>query len=140
MTDLRELAQGLMDGTAAGADLDVTIEKYIAEDFVEHEDVTGFEHLSGRELPRQMFGGMHAAFPDFHIDVHDLLQDGDKVVARVTMSGTHQGEFMGMPPTGNRFEMDAIEILQYRDDLVVAHWGVMDRAGMMEQLSAGIGV
>ena len=140
MTDIKELAQGLFDGSVAGADLDATIDKYVAEDFVEHEDVSGFEHLSGREIPRQMFAGMHAAFPDFHIDVHELLQDGDKVVARVTMSGTHEGEFMGMPPTGNSFSMDAIEILQYRSDQLVAHWGVMDRAGMMEQLSAGVGV
>jgi steroid delta-isomerase-like uncharacterized protein len=137
MTDIKELAQGLMDGSAAGADLDATIDRYIAEDFVEHEQVAGMEHLTGRDLPRQMFGGMHAAFPDFRIDVHELLAEGDKVVCRITMSGTHQGEFMGMPPSGNRFAMDAIEIMQAKDDKFVAHWGVMDRAGMIEQLSAG---
>ncbi len=80
---------------------------------------------------------MHAAFPDFRVDVHEMLQEGDKVVARITMAGTHRGEFMGMPATGNQFAIDAIDILQFRDDKAIAHWGVMDRAAMMEQLMGG---
>jgi steroid delta-isomerase-like uncharacterized protein len=80
---------------------------------------------------------MHAAFPDFHVDVHDILQDGDKVVARITMAGTHEGEFMGMPASGNRFAINAIDIMEFRDNKCAAHWGVMDMAAMMEQLMAG---
>lgn len=138
MTDSKALAQGMYDDVAGGGDIDALIEKYMAEDFVEHEAIPGLEG-QGRETPRQMFEMMHAAFPDFRMDVHELLQDGDKVVARATMAGTHQGEFMGMPATGNRFEINVIDILQFRGDKVVAHWGVMDSAAMMEQLGAGPG-
>jgi steroid delta-isomerase-like uncharacterized protein len=84
-----------------------------------------------------MFKMMHAAFPDFRIDVHEMLEDGDKVVARITMAGTHEGEFMGMPASGNKFAIDAIDILQFRHGKASAHWGVMDRAAMMEQLMGG---
>ena len=79
---------------------------------------------------------MLAAFPDFRATVHELLQDGDKIVARVTFGGTHQGEFMGVPASGNQIQWDAIDILQFRDDKAVAHWGVMDMAAAMSQMGA----
>ncbi len=76
------------------------------------------------------------AFPDFRATVHELLQDGDKVVARVTFSGTHQGEFMGIPASGNHVEWSVIDIIEVRGDKAVAHWGVMDMAGAMAQMGA----
>ena len=134
MTDLKATAQGMFDAIAAGNDIDAAIDTYMAEDFVEHEAVPGMG--STRDTPRQMFTMMHAAFPDFAVEVHEMLQDGDKVVARITMGGTHQGEFMGVPASGNRVGVDAIDILQFRADKCIAHWGVMDMAGMMEQMGA----
>jgi hypothetical protein len=65
-----------------------------------------------------------------------MLQDGDKVAVRATFSGTQQGEFMGVPASGNGVEWAVIDILQFRDDKVVAHWGVMDLAGAMAQMGA----
>ena len=135
MTDLKPVVQGMMDSLRAGTDVDAMVEQYIAEDFVEHEALPGME--TTREAPRQMFKMMLSAFPDFRADVQDLLQDGNKVVARSTFSGTHQGDFMGMPATGNRFEINVIDIMEFRDDKCIAHWGVMDSAAMMEQLGAG---
>jgi len=64
----------------------------------------------GLEGVKQLFASLHAAFSDFHIDVEDMIAEGDKVVARVRGSGTHQGEFMGIAPTGNRVEFSAIDI------------------------------
>jgi predicted ester cyclase len=77
---------------------------------------------------------MHAAFPDFRMEVLEMLQDGDKVVTRLKMRGTHQGEFMGVPASGNQIEVDTIDIMQFRDDKAIAHWGVMDFAAMMQQI------
>jgi predicted ester cyclase len=68
--------------------------------------------------------------------VTDLLHDGDKVGAHVTFSGTHKGDFMGVPASGNRVEWSVIDLLQLRDDKCVAHWGVMDMAGAMAQMGA----
>lgn len=134
MTDLKALTQGMMDGINVVTDIDASVDKYMAEDFVEHEPIPGMDQ--SRETPRQMFKMMHAAFPDFHMDVKEMLQDGDKVVSRATMAGTHQGDFMGMPPSGKSFEINVIDIMQFRDDKVIAHWGVMDMAGLMEQIGA----
>jgi steroid delta-isomerase-like uncharacterized protein len=134
MTDYKALAQQMFDDVRAGSDIDAAIERYMAEDFVEHEAIPGMDNT--RETPRRLFKMMHAAFPDLHVVVHDIMQDGDKVVARVSFVGTHQGEFMGLPASGNAVDISAIDIMQFRGDKVVAHWGVMDMAGAMAQMGA----
>ena len=135
MTHHRELAQQMFDAMTGDADVDAMIDRFLAEDFVEHEAIPGMG--ATRDTPRQLFTMMHGAFPDFRATVHELLEDGDRIVARVTFSGTHQGEFMGMPASGNPVAWNAIDILQFRDDKVVAHWGVMDMAAAMAQMGAG---
>jgi steroid delta-isomerase-like uncharacterized protein len=133
MSDYKALAQEMF-GSIAGGDVDATVDRYLAEDFVEHEVLPGMDHT--RDTPRQLFKLMHAAITDLHVDVHDLLQDGDKVVARVSFVGTHTGEFMGVPASGNPVDIGAIDILQFRGDQCVAHWGVMDMAGALAQMGA----
>lgn len=109
------------------------IDEVIADDFVEHESLPpGIPN--GKEAPVAMAKMIRAGFPDFHVTVEDMLQDGDKVVARVRFAGTHRGEFMGIPPTSNAFDIPVIDIIEFRDGKAIAHWGVMDMAGMMEQL------
>lgn len=134
MADFKALAQEMYESVVPGQDIDAMVDRFMAEDFVEHEAIPGMG--ATRDTPRQLFKMMFASFPDFRIEVHELLQDGDKVTARVTFSGTHQGEFMGLPASGNRVEWSAIDILQFRDDKAVAHWGVMDMAGAMAQMGA----
>jgi steroid delta-isomerase-like uncharacterized protein len=134
MSDYKSLAREMFDAIAAG-DVDEAVDKYIAEDFVEHEEVPGMDHT--RETPRQLFKMMQAAFTDFRVEVHDLIQEDDKLVARVSFLGTHTGEFMGVPASGNAVSIDAIDILQFRDDQCVAHWGVMDMGAAMAQMGAG---
>ncbi|MEZ5116745.1 MAG: ester cyclase [Candidatus Nanopelagicales bacterium] len=135
MSDYKALAQQVYDGMNAGQDIDAWIDRFVAEDFVEHEAMPGMP--TGREAPREMFAVFAAALPDYSVTVHELLQDGDKVVARMTFSGTHRGDFMGVPASGNRVEFAAIDIMQFRDDKIVAHWGVTDVAGLMAQMGAG---
>jgi predicted ester cyclase len=78
-----------------------------------------------------------AAFPDLRMEAEDVLVSGDKAVARVRATGTHQGEFIGMPATGKRIEVPVIDIMRFGDDgLVHEHWGLFDSLGMMQQLGA----
>jgi steroid delta-isomerase-like uncharacterized protein len=135
MSDYKAVAEEMFGAIAAGGDVDAAVDKYMAEDFIEHEEIPGMG--STRDTPRQLFKMMHAAITDFHVDVHDLLQEGDKVVARVSFVGTHTGEFMGVPASGNPVDINAIDILQFRGDQCVAHWGVMDMAGALAQMGAG---
>ena len=78
-----------------------------------------------------------SAFPDLRMHPDDILVSGDKAVARVTVTGTNHGEFMGMPATGRHVEVQAIDIMRFGDDgLVREHWGVVDAMAMMQQLGA----
>jgi len=107
----------------------------IADDFVEHEETPGLEPT--KEGVKQFFHMYRAAFPDLRMEPQDVLASGDKVVARARATGTNQGEFMGMPATGKRVDVQLIDIIRFGDDgLAREHWGVFDALGMMQQLGA----
>ena len=88
----------------------------------------------GLEGARQTLGMFLSAFPDLHFTVEDLIAEGDEVVARVTMSGTQQGAFMGIPPTGKHVTITGIDINRFVGGKSVEHWVEMDTLGMMQQL------
>jgi steroid delta-isomerase-like uncharacterized protein len=105
----------------------------VADDFVEHEEVT--DRPPTKEGTLEFFRYLLTAFPDMQMDVDDVLTDDDKAVARVTTTATHQGEFVGVPPTGARVQMQLIDIMRFNDDgLVCEHWGVADMLSLMQQL------
>jgi steroid delta-isomerase-like uncharacterized protein len=105
----------------------------LADDFVEHEETPGLAPT--REGVKEFFRMYIGAFPDLRFDAEDVLASGDKVVARVRVTGTHEGEFMGMPATGKRVDVQAIDIVRFGDDgLAREHWGVFDALAMMQQL------
>jgi len=107
----------------------------IAEDLVEHEEVPGYE--STKAGVKQLFNMYRAAFPDLRMEPQDIIVSGDKVVARVRATGTHKGEFMGMPATGKSVDVELIDIIRFGDDgLAHEHWGVVDSLKMMQQLGA----
>ena len=86
---------------------------------------------------QQLFRMYRAAFPDLRMQAEDVLVSGDKVVARVHVTGTHDGEFMGMAATGRRVDVQLIDITRFGEDgLAREHWGVFDALGMMQQLGA----
>jgi steroid delta-isomerase-like uncharacterized protein len=105
----------------------------LADDFVEHEETPGLAPT--KEGVTEFFRMYIAAFPNLRMDAEDVLASGDKVVARVRVTGTHEGEFMGMPATGKDVDVQAIDIVRFGDDgLAREHWGVFDVMGMMQQL------
>ena len=105
----------------------------LADDLVEHEETPGLAPT--REGVMDFFRMSRAAFPDMRMDVEDVVAAGDKVVARARLTGTHHGEFMGMPATGKHVDVQLIDIMRFGDDgLAHEHWGVMDALAMMQQL------
>jgi steroid delta-isomerase-like uncharacterized protein len=107
----------------------------LAEDFVEHEEMPGLE--PSKEGVKQLFHMYRAAFPDLRMEAQDVLVSGDKAVARVRATGTHQGEFLGMAATGKSVDVQLIDITRFGDDgLAREHWGVFDALAMMQQLGA----
>ena len=105
----------------------------LADDFVEHEETPGLAPT--REGVMEFFRMYRAAFPDVHMHVEDVLPSGDKVVSRMRATGTHEGEFMGMPATGKSIDVPFVDIIRFGDDgLAREHWGVFDAMRMMQQL------
>ena len=76
------------------------------------------------------------AFPDCTFTVENMVAEGDKVAYQVTIRGTHQGAFMGIPPTGNKLEMRDTSIKRIVNGKFVESWGTMDSLSMMQQLGA----
>ena len=85
---------------------------------------------------RQMMSALLDAFPDSRFSVDDIITEGDKVVARHHMEGTHQAPFQGIPATGQRVRIDAIAIFQVKHDKITGIWLSADFLGLMQQLGA----
>lgn len=90
----------------------------------------------GREGAKQVFNMFRAAFPDLHFTVEDQVAEGDKVVSRLTVRGTHRGQFQGIPPTGKTVTVGLIDIFRIAGGKGVERWGQMDSMGLMQQLGA----
>jgi steroid delta-isomerase-like uncharacterized protein len=75
---------------------------------------------------KETFSEAREGFPDLSITVEDLMAEGDRVAARVTMRGTHRGEFQGIAPTGKRVEVRAIDMFRISNGKIVEHWGHAD--------------
>ena len=105
----------------------------LADDFVEHEVTPGLAPTKAGVL--QFFHMNLAAFPDFRMTPEEILPSGNTVVARVRLTGTNRGSFMGMPATGKPVDIQLIDIIRSGDDgLAHEHWGVVDALAMMQQL------
>ncbi|UCC88427.1 MAG: ester cyclase [Anaerolineales bacterium] len=128
----KALFRRVMDEVFVGGNTSL-IDELFAPNFVEHEELPpGIP--AGAEGVKQLSSMFLSAFPDFKATIEDLIAEGDKVVARATWSGTHQGEFMGIPPTGKRISIQVIDIVRFAGGKFVEHWGQMDNMTMMQQL------
>jgi len=112
-----------------------TLDEIFAADFVEHEELPG-GIPSNREGVKMLTAGLRAGFPDFKFTIDDMVAEGDKVVVRSTWTGTQNGEFMGMPPSGRSISFGVIDIVRFADGKFAEHWGQMDGMRMMQQLGA----
>jgi steroid delta-isomerase-like uncharacterized protein len=92
----------------------------------------------GKQLEehRQTNAALAAAIGDFAMKVQDTVSDGDKVAARITITGKHIGDFMGQPASGKRFEIEEILIAAFRDGRISRVWRVYDMYSLMKQLGA----
>lgn len=114
-------------GNLAAAD------ELIAPDCINHEVPHGMNN-HGPESVRQVVTMLRTGFPDLHFTIEELVAEGDTVAARVTLSGTHLGSFMGMAPTGRSFRQAQMHFVRFRDGKSIEHREVRDDLGMMQQL------
>jgi steroid delta-isomerase-like uncharacterized protein len=91
---------------------------------------------SGAAALKRVMAMLHRAFPDLHIAIEDVIAEGDKVVARNTVTGTHRGQYMALAPTGRTVRYDEIFICRFANGRITEIWGVVDVLSQMKQLGA----
>ncbi|QIN83021.1 ester cyclase [Rubrobacter tropicus] len=111
---------------------EAALEELFAEDVVDHGAIPG--QPSGREGHKYQLTLFRNAFPDLHVTTEDIFSEGDKVVSRWTARGTHQGELMGIAPTGNGVTIKGIDVLRIVEGRIVERWAQSNDLEMMQQL------
>ncbi len=114
-----------------GGDIDAYVEKFVSNDFICHDPVTGEGDLEALE---NEIKELRDAFPDLEWTVEDMIAEGDKVVIRVMHRATHQGEFMGIKPTGKQVAYGSTTTFRLKDGKLAEEWVYSDYLGLMQQL------
>lgn len=89
---------------------------------------------TGAEAIKQLWAMLLTAFPDLRVHVEDVIEQGDKLAVRNTVTGTHQGPYMGLAPTGKSVSYGEMFVVRFVDGRVAQTWGVVDVAAQMKQL------
>jgi len=126
------LVRGTLDAFNEG-DLDTCV-ALMGPDFV--MNLAGLPPMRGPDVWRQGAAVIRTGFPDLHARIDDLVAEGDRVAARLTFRGTHQGEFLGVPATGRTVEYVSHEFYRFADGLVAEEWICSDLASLQAQLTA----
>jgi len=111
------------------------LQEILTPDFINHSAMKGMPaDVSGMVY---FFSSiLHPAFPDLKVTTLEMIAEGDKVVTRKLLKGTHQGNLAGIAPTGKPVTISVIDILQIEEDKIKAHWGENNFAAVMQALSA----
>ncbi len=128
----KALIQRFVEEAFNKGNLDVADEVY-ASTFISH-DPTAPEGQGSPEGVKQFVSTYLSAFPDGHTTVEDSIAEGDKVAYRWTFRGTHQGELMGISPTGEQVEITGITINRLSGGKIEEQWNLFDQLGMLQQL------
>jgi steroid delta-isomerase-like uncharacterized protein len=91
---------------------------------------------TGAQALKQVWTTLLRAYPDLHVAVEDLIAEADKLVCRNVVTGTHQGEYLGLPPTGRSVTYNEIFIFRFEDGRIAETWGVVDVLAQLRQLGA----
>ncbi len=112
------------------------LESIFAEDFVDHMASSGGLYLGGMDGLKRGYATFLNAFPDLHVTVEDMIAEGDKVVAYKTVTGTHRGTHLGIPPTGKRVQWQNVGIYCIKNGKIAEYWGLLDEMSLFRHLGA----
>ena len=129
--DNKALVRRFVDEVQSQGNTDL-IDEICSPEFVNHSTPPGLPpDREGIKIVTAMF---RKAFPDSYFTVEDMIGERDKVATRKTFHGTHEGEFMSIPPSGKTVTMGLIDVVRISEGQVVEHWSIGDNLGMMQQL------
>ncbi len=109
-------------------------DKLVAPTTVNHDPAAPPNIPNGALGVKAVVTMLRSAFPDVHYTIEDLVAEGDKVVVRLTVTGTHQGAFLGLPPTGKPVTMPSMHIFRFADGQIVEAWANRDDLGLRQRI------
>ena len=107
------------------------LDKLFTSDYLDHQ-----ENRRGVEPLKAQLRAFFGAFSDLHIEVEDVVADGDRFASRTTATGTHDGDLMGLPPTGVRISVTAVDLGRMEGGRAAERWGGIDMYSLLAQLGA----
>jgi len=107
-----------------------SFDEFIAPDYVDHTNKVDREGL------KKLFDMGFKAFPDWHETIEDIIAEGDKVWVRLSYTGTHKGEFMGLAPTGKKISSKAVDIYRIVNGKLAEYWNVTNDLNIQKQIGA----
>lgn len=111
------------------------MEQLVAPDCIDHDPAPG--QVKGPAGYIFLLKQMIEAFPDFAVDVEQMVADDENVAFAYTITGTHRGNFFGVPPTGRRIRARGLQISRFNSDaMMVERWGSSDQLGILQQIGA----
>jgi steroid delta-isomerase-like uncharacterized protein len=111
-------------------------EELFADDFVDHTPQP--DTTPDKAGVRILYTYIRAAFPDFHAEIHWQLADGDRVTTYKTYHGTHEGAFLGVPPTHRKIHFETVDVMRVHSGKITDHWGVGNLLSLMRQIGGWI--
>lgn len=130
----KDIVRRLVETGVAEEDFDI-IREIVADDYVRHDD-SGLYESEGPEAFNEIQEAIGEGFPDFELEVGEMIAEGDLVAFQGTMTGTHDGSFMGVEPTGRSISIRGNAMHRVVDGKVVETWATWDTLGLMQQLEA----
>jgi steroid delta-isomerase-like uncharacterized protein len=119
-------------GVFEEGDIDL-LDELLAPEYVNHSPATP-DLPTGPEGVKGVVAMFRSGMPDLRVLVEDMIAEGDKVVTRYTLEGTHEGELFGVPPTGQRLSIESISVERVSEGKIREHWRITDSLDMMQQL------
>ena len=123
-----------LDEAFNGGDLDV-VDELVAPDFVNHDSANP-EPSRGIEAAKASITGYRSAFPDLHVTIEQQIAEGEYVTTRWSARGTHEGDLLGIAPTGKQATVTGITIDRIVDGRFTESWTNWDTLGLLQQLGA----
>jgi steroid delta-isomerase-like uncharacterized protein len=109
-----------------------TIDELVEPDVLIHTPLP--VQARGAQALKQVWAMLLGGLPDLHVAVEEVIAEGDKVVARDTVTGTHQGQYRGLPPTGKPITYNEIFVFRFAGGRLAEMWGVVDVFSQLQQL------
>jgi len=131
--EINQAALGKFAEAVNSGNFDI-FDQVVAPDCVDHDPAAG--QVVGPAGYRMFFSGMRAAFPDMAVALETMVANDDTIAFAYTLTGTHKGPLMGIPPSGKKVRIRGLQISKFKDGKMVERWGSSDELTLLKQIGA----